>query len=193
MVWARDITSAYPEEGVRLPYHRYIDDPERLAEIAVFPEKPALFKYGTKHLTDDDAIGLLEQFLAKVRLLKEMDDESEDWSRRETWLLKAIAELWTHRGLYPGLLKALEVAGAASLIDGVKTLLIQEGHEKAHAAAFEVLDAGRENILTAGLDAAQREEDRPKLETIGRWVPTASARRLAAVVTDDGGNESNSF
>ena len=153
MIWARDITSAYPEQGVRLHYHRYLDDLERLAQIAIFPENPAFCKYGSKHLTDDEAIGLLEQFLAKVRLLKEMGDETEDWNVREAWLLKAIAELWVHRGLYPGLLKSLEAAGATSLVDGVKDLCIREGHERAHAAAFEVLDNGRSNSLTRGLDA----------------------------------------
>ena len=40
MIWARDISSAYPDEGLRLPYHCYLDDPERLAEIALFPENP---------------------------------------------------------------------------------------------------------------------------------------------------------
>jgi hypothetical protein len=69
MVWARSISAAYPDEGVRLPYHSYHDDPQRLAEIAVFPENTSLCKYGSKHLTDDEAIGLLEQFLAKVRRL----------------------------------------------------------------------------------------------------------------------------
>src|ERR1035441_6039993 len=34
MVWARNITSHYPAEGLRLPYHLYLDDPERLREIA---------------------------------------------------------------------------------------------------------------------------------------------------------------
>ena len=57
MIWARDITGAYPNEGVRLPYHVYCDDPERLAEIALYPENPLICKYGSKHLTDDEAIG----------------------------------------------------------------------------------------------------------------------------------------
>ena len=156
LIWAREITSFYPEEGVRLPYHRYLDDPERLAEIAVFPEHPGLCKYGSKHVSDDEAIGVLEQFLAKVRLLKEMDDETENWAVREDWLLKAIAELWTHRGLYPGLLKALEVAGAARLIDGAKALCIGDGHAKAHEAVFEVLDHDRDNVLTGGIQPAER-------------------------------------
>ena len=155
MIWARDITSSYPEEGVRLPYHRYLDDPQRLAEIAIFPENPALCKYGSKHLSDDEAIGVLEQFLARVRLLKEIGDDTENWNIRETWLLTVIADLWTHRGLYPGLLKALRAAGAVALIDGAKALCISEGHDKAHAAVFEVLESNRDNTLTASLEPAE--------------------------------------
>jgi exodeoxyribonuclease V alpha subunit len=156
MIWAREITSAYPQEGIRLPYHRYLDDADRLAEIAVFPENPALCKMGSKHLSDDEAIGLLEQFLAKVRLLKESGDHTEDWSVREAWLLKTVAELWTHRGLYPGLLKALQAGGATALVDGVKALCLREGHQEAHAAAFEVLETDRGNSLTAGLNPVDR-------------------------------------
>ncbi|EHK53641.1 ATP-dependent DNA helicase [Allomesorhizobium alhagi] len=156
MLWARDITSAYPEEGVRLPYHKYLDDPERLAEIAVFPENPFLCKYGSKHVSDDEAIGLLEQFLAKVRFLRQIGDASEDWGVREAWLLKVIADLWTHRGLYPGLLRALEAAGAEVLIDGVKTLCLRDGHDIAHAAAFEAIETDRETSLSARLDATER-------------------------------------
>lgn len=156
MIWARDIGSAYPNEGVRLPYHRYLDDADRLPEIALFPENPYLCKYGSKHVTDDEAIGFLEQFLAKVRFLREIGDESEDWSVREAWLLKSISELWKHRGLYPGLLKVLKIAGAEPLIDKAKQLLIQEGPEKAHAEVFEVLESGKDSRLTSGMDAPAR-------------------------------------
>jgi hypothetical protein len=158
MIWARDISAAYPEEGVRLPYHRYRDEPDRLAEIALFPENPLICKYGSKHLSDDEAIGLLEQFLAKVRYLRDIGDESENWDVREAWLLKTISQLWHHRGLYPGLLKALQVAGATSLIDGVKQLAIQEGQEQARTAAFSFLDSGKDSVLTVGLDATERKK-----------------------------------
>ena len=156
MIWGHNLTSAYPNEGVRLPYHRYLDDPQHLADIAVFPENPVLCKYGSKHVSDDEAIGVLEQFLAKVRLLREIGDETENWNIREKWLLKTIAELWTHRGLYPGLLKALQAAGAVDLVDGAKALCINEGHEKAHTAAFEALDSNRDNVLTSSLDNTKR-------------------------------------
>ncbi len=156
IIWARNLTSAYPDEGMRLPYHRYLDDPQRLADIAVFPENPVLCKYGSRHVSDDEAIGVLEQFLAKVRLLKEIGDETESWDIQEKWLLETIAELWNHRGLYPGLLKALHAAGATDLVDGAKDLCINEGHDKARAAAFEILDSNRDNVLTSGLDNAKR-------------------------------------
>jgi exodeoxyribonuclease V alpha subunit len=154
MIWARDISSAYPDEGLRLPYHCYLDDPERLAEIALFPENPYLCKYGSKHLTDDETIGLLEQFLAKVRLLRELGDKTEDWNAREAWLLATIAKLWKHRGLYPGLLNVLKVAGAEQLIDKTKALYSVERAAKAYGAVFEALDQGKANALTKGIDAA---------------------------------------
>ncbi len=157
MIWARNVTSHYPNEGLRLPYHRYLGDPERLKEIAVFPENPVLCKYGSKHLSDDDAIGLLEQFLAKVRLLAEFDD-SEDWRSRERWLLQVIAELWTHRGLYPGLLRSLEAASAESLIGPAKAALMKHSHQAAHALAFAVLEQNADNELTAGIDATARRQ-----------------------------------
>ena len=114
LIWARRVTSSYPEEGVRIPYHRYLDDPEQLRQLAVFPENPALCKYGSKHVTDDEAIGVLEQLLSKVRLLKEIGDETENWDVREDWLLKVIAELWTHRGLYPGLAEGPRGGGSGT-------------------------------------------------------------------------------
>lgn len=157
VIWARNITSSYPDEGLRLPYHKYLGDPQRLAEIAVFPENANLCKYGSKHLSDDDAIGVLEQFLSKVRLLGEIGDETENWRAREAWLLKVISELWTHRGLYPGLLRALEAAGAVALIDRAKALCISDGHDKAHAAVFEALEGNAgDHALTAGLSSAER-------------------------------------
>lgn len=151
IVWARNISAAFPDEGVRLPYHRYIDNPALLAEIALIPEDPQLCKYGSKHLTDDEAIGLLEQFLDKIRVLRELKDTTEDWDARERWVLERISSLWRSRGLYPGLLNALTVAGATPLIDRVKQLAIDKGQQAAHTAAFDVLDNGNSNALTSGL------------------------------------------
>ena len=107
LIWARNVSSYYPDEGLRLPYHRYRDDPETLQRIAVFPENPRTCKYGARLLTNDDAIGLLEQLLSVVYELKALGDQSEDWDERERWLLGCITELWGKRGLYPGLLNVM--------------------------------------------------------------------------------------
>ena len=39
-VWQRAVTSHYPDQGLRIPYHTYRDQPEVLTRIAVFPENP---------------------------------------------------------------------------------------------------------------------------------------------------------
>lgn len=51
-VWQRNITSWYPEQGLRIPYHRYRDNPEILDRLALFPENPRLFKYATRQMSD---------------------------------------------------------------------------------------------------------------------------------------------
>lgn len=158
LIWGRQITSHYPNEGVRLPYHRYLEDPDQLATLAIYPERAALCKYGSKHVSDDEAIGFLEQFLSKVQLLKKIGDKTENWDDRERWLLRKVAELWSNRGLYPGLLKTLEVSGATSLIEGTKSLMISEGHGEAYEAAFEVLSGDRGNVLAAKITSAEQKQ-----------------------------------
>ena len=98
IIWARNVSSHYPNQGIRLPYHRYRNDTEALERFAIFPENPRTCKYGARLLTNDDAIGLLEQFLSAVYELKDMEDKSENWQVREQWLLGLLAELWNKRG-----------------------------------------------------------------------------------------------
>ena len=43
MIWARDISSTYPDEGLRLPYQSYLDDPARLAGVETGRIQHAIF------------------------------------------------------------------------------------------------------------------------------------------------------
>ncbi len=108
-IWQRAITSHYPDQGLRLPYHAYRDSPEVLQRIALFPENPRLCKYATRHLNDDDALGLVEGFHRVVLDLLELGDTTEDWAQRARWLETLIAELWQPRGLLPGMPSVLKV------------------------------------------------------------------------------------
>jgi exodeoxyribonuclease V alpha subunit len=86
-------------------------------------------------------------------LLRDLGDKTEDWNAREDWLLRVIARLWRDRGLYPGLLNVLQVAGAGQLIDKTKALYAVEGAAAAYSTAFEALD-GKTNELTKVIEAA---------------------------------------
>jgi exodeoxyribonuclease V alpha subunit len=155
MIWARPITSTYPDEGLRLPYHKYRDRPEELAAIALFPENPRICKYGARHISDDAALGLLEQFLNSVRVLQSMGDDSEDWVRRERWLLECIAELWRHRGLYPGLLNAMKVLGAQAAIPTIRSICDDGRDQQAHSQLFTALEEGEAHSDELGIAAAE--------------------------------------
>ncbi len=107
-VWLRNVTSCYPDQGLRIPYHLYKSDLEMLDRILIVPENPRSFKYATRHISDDGALGLIEQLSKVVATLQEHGDASENWPQRESWLASVMAELWRHRGLYPGLLSVLD-------------------------------------------------------------------------------------
>lgn len=141
-VWSRNVTSAYPDEGLRLPYHRYRRDREALDRFVVVPDNPRLCKYGTRAFSDDDALGLVEQLLAAVRELRAMGDDSEDWRVREDWLHAISGELWRDRGLYPGLPAVLEFLGAAPAIEPLRALPAAK-HSTFAEGVFAALEVGR--------------------------------------------------
>jgi len=106
--WVRDITSHYPDQGLRIPYHLYMDRPDVLERILFVPDNPRHFKYVTRHISDDGALGLIERLSEIVGVLQEIGDTSENWQVRLEWLASVMAELWHNRGLYPGILCVLD-------------------------------------------------------------------------------------
>ncbi|MBX7123865.1 MAG: AAA family ATPase [Opitutaceae bacterium] len=110
-IWARNVETHYPNQGMRIPYHRYLDDPEALAKITLIPENPRCFKYGSRHLGDDDALSLIERFVEIATYLHDKGDTSENWKVRLEWLNSLLAELWRGRGLYPGLARVMDLLG----------------------------------------------------------------------------------
>ena len=161
MIWARNITSHYPEQGLRLPYHRYREDPETLARLVVFPENPRVCKYGARRITDDDAIGLLEQFLSAVEQLRHIGDDSENWDQRQEWILGCITDLWHRRGLYPGLPNVLRLLGATAsvrpVIESINAGKAQEVHEEVFAALGEGREASEIGLDGHALEKASRQ------------------------------------
>ena len=100
-VWEVDLTSHYPDEGFRLPYHLYADRPEEAARFLVTPPNPRNFKYATRQFGDDEALEIVERLMEAVSQLRAMGDTSEDWDRRLEWLQKQVGRLWRARGTLP--------------------------------------------------------------------------------------------
>ena len=152
-VWQRAITSHYPDQGLRIPYHAYRDRPEVLERISLFPENPRLCKYATRHLSDDDALGLVEGFLRVVHELQALGDASEDWGVRARWLEQLISELWLHRGLLPGMPAVLDVLSLQAGIPLFKERALDGREVETADAIFAFLDGRSEAISGLALDA----------------------------------------
>jgi len=127
-IWQRVLTSSYPEEGLRIPYHIYTNKHEILEKIVLVPDNPRNFKYGTRHMTDDDALELIEKFIEIAETLKEIGDTTENWDERIRWLNSVIAELWKSRGLYPGLLSVLDYIGFDKAIQFYKNKITENSN-----------------------------------------------------------------
>ncbi|MDE1467159.1 ATP-dependent DNA helicase [Aurantiacibacter sp. D1-12] len=157
MIWARNVSSHYPNEGFRIPYHAYRDQPEILESILLTPEHPATCKYGARHLTDDTTIGMLEQMLGVIQRLKDIGDTHEDWGVREKWVQAQIARLWQRRGLYPGLLTVMDLLNAETCIPKAKELCDAGNEKEAFERFFTALESGKEcqELDLTGVNAKQ--------------------------------------
>lgn len=145
-VWQMPLTSSYPDEGVRLPYHLYRNNPEILDRLAVFPEVTGNFKYATGVLSDGDALSIVEKFIEALRYLQEIGDTSENWEIRIKWLYSITAELWTARGPYPGMMKVLDYLEITEGIEYFKTRKDNEAQKGAISDIKEFLNNRMESL-----------------------------------------------
>lgn len=153
-VWQMNVETAYPDEGLRIPYHRYLDQPEVLEKITLVPENPRNFKYGSRHLSDDDALSLVERFVEIVAFLRDLGDDSENWSQRLDWLNRLLAELWHSRGLYPGLARVLDLVGLPSAVTPLRVATAGDKEKAFHGSVFSWLDEATETIPGVQISAA---------------------------------------
>ena len=115
-VWQKPVTSSYPNEGFCIPLWKYMDQEEILDQIVLKPQNRAPFKYGSREVSNDDAIEVINQMISIVDLLIEIGDTTEDWTVRKAWLNSVLNELWTARGPYPGFPSVLEAFGLNNLV-----------------------------------------------------------------------------
>ncbi len=139
-VWQRNVETHYPDQGLRIPYHRYLDQPEVLDKIALFPENPRCFKFGSRHVSDDDALSLVERLIEIASYLREIDDDTENWTLRLEWLNSLLGELWRSRGLYPGLAHVLDALGLAAAVTPLRAAVAKGDEKEFRNATFDWLN-----------------------------------------------------
>jgi exodeoxyribonuclease V alpha subunit len=154
-VWQVPVTSHYPEQGFRIPYHLYKDKPEVLEKIALFPDNERCFKYAMRQMTDDDALEIIERALEVVNVLQhEIGDTSEDWDIRRKWLEALIGELWKNRGRYPGLPKVLNYLKVPALNKWFKNEVKKDKEEEAYQTIKTAL---LNNVPIIGVEIKKQE------------------------------------
>lgn len=171
-VWARNISSNYPEEGFRIPYHRYMDNPDVLNRILFTPDDTRPFKYAARHVTDDDALSIVEKFLAVVDTLIAIGDDSEDWLTRRTWLSQIMAELWRSRGLYPGLLRIMDYLGFEEAIAYAKKRIDANSNEEQEVkdALFALISSKRNVVPELSVTTSTLTKVRQRWVRLGETV-----------------------
>ncbi len=144
--WQMNVETHYPDQGLRIPYHRYMDNPEVLERITFVPENSRCFKYGSRHVSDDDALSLIERFIEITSFLNSLGDESENWSVRLDWLNSLISELWHHRGLYPGLARVFDLIGLSQAVEPFRQAVANGNDEDFRAGIFAWLDGKADKL-----------------------------------------------
>jgi hypothetical protein len=114
-IWTRAVTQDYPNQGFRLPYQEYIQAGHDPREIACYVPRSAIlpFSYVGEHVSDDVAVGILEQLVQSVRRVQEDGKVDGPWKHHLVWLNDRLAEVWSGRGPFPGIGSVLQYLGFA--------------------------------------------------------------------------------
>lgn len=166
-VWQMPVTSTYPAEGFCIPYWKFADDEDILNRIVVKPQNRTPFKYGSREVSNDDAIEVLNQLIAVVDALIELGDDTENWIVRKVWLNSLLNELWTARGPYPGFPSVLGCLGLNSLISSYIALKTDEEMKKYRDAVKDLLNGTTDVIQGGSFSKAELKTIRRDYQLLG--------------------------
>lgn len=145
-VWQKPITSTYPDEGFCIPYWKHLENDELSERLAIKPLNKAPFKYGSREVTNDDAIEVIQQMLETIDVLIEIGDDTEDWKKRADWLNSVLNELWRARGPYPGMGSVLEALELHSLIKPFFDITTDKGRKDFYKQLDALLNGNTNKI-----------------------------------------------
>lgn len=200
IVWQKPITSAYPEEGFCIPLWKYMDDEDIINRLVTKPLHRAPFKYGSREITDDDAIEVVNQLVSAVDTLIEIGDTTENWKQRREWLGSILNELWNARGPYPGFASVLENLGLGLIEPAYISLTNELDMKDFRDQVCDLLDGKRDDVWGQVFSSADlkkirreyklREDAEQKLlrDVLPRFSVTAA--QMKAILSEDRENVS---
>jgi len=182
LVWQRSLTSAYPEQGMRIPYERYYSNQEVLDNIIIEPDNPRAFKYATREISDDDLITLVERLIGVADYLSERGDTSQNWTLRRQWLSDLLSDLWKNRGAYPGFPQVLNYLDRA----GLAQKYLMETRHNGSVPAYEAIKAElvSDTQMKRTITLKGKDKERLLLDIIPRFNLTKE--QVAALIDKDG-------
>ena len=166
-VWQKPVTSTYPDEGFCIPLYKYMNQEDILDRIVLKPQNRSPFKYGSREVSNDDAIEVINQLLAVVDVLIEIGDTTEDWNTRKAWLNSVLNELWTARGPYPGFPSVMEALGLNNLVSFYVVLTNDEDMKAYRDAVRSFLDGEIEDVFGNSFSKAETRRIRREYKLMG--------------------------
>ena len=166
-VWQKPVTSTYPDEGFCIPYWKYMDQEDILNKIVLKPQNRSPFKYGSREVSNDDAIEVINQLLAVVDTLVEIGDMTEDWNIRKAWLNSVLNELWTARGPYPGFPSVLEALGLNNFVSSYVALTNDADMKEYRDEVKLFLKGETEKVFGKGFSKADNRRIRREFQLMG--------------------------
>ncbi len=145
-VWQRPVTSTFPDEGFCIPYQKYIDKEDIIERLVLKPANRSPFKYGSREVSNDDAIEIINQLLSVVDVLIKIDDDTENWNSRKEWLNSLLNELWQARGPYPGFPSVLECLRLSRLVSQYIALSSDSDMKSFRTEVKALLEGEQDNV-----------------------------------------------
>lgn len=128
-IWSRAVVQDFPAEGFRLPLQEYFALGKDATPILnVVPQgMVGAFSYVAEHVSDDDAVTVLERMIDVTRRVRDDGFVEGAWDRHIAWLESVLAEVWQDRGPYPGIPSVLAYLGCSTGATLLKDQLRREG------------------------------------------------------------------
>ena len=172
-VWSRAIVQNYPSEGFRLPLQEYIRNGYDVSQVLCLVPHTMTdrFSFVAEHVTDDDAVTIVEQLISSLGAVISENRVIGGWQQHLSWLEKVLSEVWHDRGPYPGLGSALVYLGCRTGISFQRkmTKSLSGSRENPWSFVEAILD-GRTPITFPGHTSGL-------LEASARWRPEPEHRK----------------